>query len=143
MQRTIKASNAANAASQRNRSSPTTFFGRMAQVSLKIELWFCLMSLKYNNHQCQFQGFRTSSIRTDISTGYSGMEGNSTLRSRIEAKYPALLFKQHLTACAEKIYGMIRDYLKKEISPFLNLCIQVNHSFFGDSFNYLKSCKSF
>lgn len=55
------------------------------------------------------------------------MEGNSTSRSRIEAKYPALLFKQHLTACVEKIYGMIRDCLKKEISPFLNLCIQVNY----------------
>jgi len=60
------------------------------------------------------------------SSGYSGMEGKPTIRSRIEAKYPALLFKQHLTACVEKIYGMIRDSLKKEISPFLNLCIQVS-----------------
>lgn len=104
VQRTIKASNTSNSASHRNRSSPTTFFGRMAQ------------------------GFRTPSIRTEISTGYSGMEGNSTSRSRIEAKYPALLFKQHLTACVEKIYGMIRDCLKKEISPFLNLCIQAPRS---------------
>nr|GMD18643.1 myosin-9-like isoform X1 [Ipomoea batatas] len=42
----------------------------------------------------------------------------------IEAKYPALLFKQQLTAYVEKIYGMIRDNLKKEISPLLGLCIQ-------------------
>lgn len=50
-------------------------------------------------------------------------------QSKVEAKYPAILFKQHLTAYVEKIYGMIRDSLKKEISPFLNLCIQVNNMF--------------
>ena len=60
-----------------------------------------------------------------VSSGYSGMEGKPNTQSKIEAKYPALLFKQHLTACVEKIYGMIRDSLKKEIGPFLNLCIQV------------------
>ena len=60
-----------------------------------------------------------------ISSGYSGMEGKPNTQSKIEAKYPALLFKQHLTACVERIYGLIRDSLKKDISPFLNLCIQV------------------
>lgn len=50
--------------------------------------------------------------------------GADTLR-QVEAKYPALLFKQQLTAYVEKIYGMIRDNLKKEISPPLGLCIQV------------------
>ncbi|XP_052193684.1 myosin-12 isoform X2 [Diospyros lotus] len=100
LQNTIKASNAPNMTSHRNRTSPTTLFGRMAQ------------------------GFRISSMGMGTSSGYSGMEGKPTIRSRIEAKYPALLFKQHLTACVEKIYGMIRDSLKKEISPFLNLCIQ-------------------
>ncbi|KAG6395092.1 hypothetical protein SASPL_145684 [Salvia splendens] len=99
LQRTIKASNSSAAASRRNRSSPISFFGRMAQV-------------------------RSSSMIMGLSSGYSGMEGNPINKSRIEAKYPALLFKQHLTACVEKIYGMIRDGLKKEISPFLNLCIQ-------------------
>ncbi|CAI0449007.1 unnamed protein product [Linum tenue] len=49
--------------------------------------------------------------------------GVDTLR-QVEAKYPALLFKQQLTAYVEKIYGMIRDNLKKEISPLLGLCIQ-------------------
>lgn len=52
--------------------------------------------------------------------------GADTLR-QVEAKYPALLFKQQLTAYVEKIYGMIRDNLKKEISPLLGLCIQVCH----------------
>ncbi|CAL5380751.1 unnamed protein product [Camellia sinensis] len=100
LRNTIKASNASNAASHRNRTSPTTLFGRMAQ------------------------GLRSSSMGMGISSGYSGMEGNTVAQSKIEAKYPALLFKQHLTACVEKIYGMIRDSIKKEISPFLNLCIQ-------------------
>jgi hypothetical protein len=52
------------------------------------------------------------------------VSGVETLR-QVEAKYPALLFKQQLTAYVEKIYGMIRDNLKKEISPLLGLCIQV------------------
>lgn len=46
--------------------------------------------------------------------------------SLIEARYPAILFKQQLTACLEKIFGLIRDNLKKEISPLLSLCIQVS-----------------
>jgi len=52
------------------------------------------------------------------------MTGPESLR-QVEAKYPALLFKQQLTAYVEKIYGLIRDNLKKEISPLLGLCIQV------------------
>lgn len=43
----------------------------------------------------------------------------------MEAKYPALLFKQQLTAYVEKIYGILRDNLKKELSSLLSLCIQV------------------
>ena len=60
------------------------------------------------------QVFRSSNITVDMD-----------LVRQIEAKYPALLFKQQLTAYVEKIYGMIRDNLKKEISPLLGLCIQV------------------
>lgn len=45
--------------------------------------------------------------------------------SHVEARYPAILFKQQLTACVEKIFGLIRDNLKKELSPLLASCIQV------------------
>lgn len=45
---------------------------------------------------------------------------------QVEAAYPALIFKQQLTAFLEKIYGMIRDKMKKEISPLLASCIQVS-----------------
>ncbi|XP_027343726.1 myosin-12 [Abrus precatorius] len=99
LQCTIKASNTTKPVS-RNRNSPATLFGKMAQ------------------------GLRSSSMGLGISSGYSGMVDKSNDQSKVEAKYPAILFKQHLTAYVEKIYGMIRDSLKKEISPFLNLCIQ-------------------
>lgn len=101
MQTTLKASTSQS--TQRNRST-ATLFGRMAQ------------------------GIRTTSASRGISSGYSGMVGKQEDQSKLEAKYPALLFKQHLTAYVEKIYGMIRDSLKKEISPFLHLCIQVPRS---------------
>ncbi|XP_043691313.1 myosin-12 isoform X2 [Telopea speciosissima] len=104
VQNTLKASNTPKKASERARTSPTTLFGRMAQ------------------------GLRSSPSGMGISSGYSGMVGKPDFQSRVEAKYPALLFKQHLTACVEKIYGMIRDSLKKEISPLLNLCIQAPRS---------------
>ena len=65
----------------------------------------------------------------------SGVEGGYT---KVEAKYPALLFKQQLTAYVEKIYGTIRDNLKKEISPLLGMCIQVpNFSFSSFLLNLL------
>lgn len=47
---------------------------------------------------------------------------------QVEAKYPALLFKQQLTAYVEKIYGIVRDNLKKELSPLLSTCIQVKNN---------------
>ncbi|KAL4200292.1 hypothetical protein AMTRI_Chr03g55660 [Amborella trichopoda] len=104
LQNTLKASNTPNMASQRGRISSLTLFGRMAQ------------------------GFRSSQTALGISSGYSGMIGKPDVSSRVEAKYPALLFKQQLTAYVEKIYGMIRDTLKKEITPFLNMCIQAPRS---------------
>ncbi|XP_061353959.1 myosin-12 [Gastrolobium bilobum] len=103
LQCTLKASNTTKAVS-RNRNSPATLFGKMAQ------------------------GLRSSSMGLGISSGYSGMVDKPNEQSKVEAKYPAILFKQHLTAYVEKIYGMIRDSLKKEISPFLNLCIQAPRS---------------
>jgi myosin-5 len=44
---------------------------------------------------------------------------------QIEAKYPAFLFKQQLTAFVEGLYGMIRDNVKKELSSLLSHAIQV------------------
>ncbi|XP_024543080.1 myosin-11 [Selaginella moellendorffii] len=63
------------------------------------------------------QGFIKSSPG---SFGNGGLDASR----QVEAKYPALLFKQQLTAYVEKIYGILRDNLKKEITSLLALCIQ-------------------
>jgi myosin V len=46
---------------------------------------------------------------------------------QVEAKYPALLFKQQLIAYVEKIYGIVRDNIKRELSSLISLCIQVKY----------------
>ncbi|XP_022899025.1 myosin-11-like isoform X2 [Olea europaea var. sylvestris] len=97
LQRTMKAGGGAGAAPQHRRSPSATLFGRMTQ-----------------SFRSTPQGVNLSLLNDD-SVGIS---------LQVEAKYPALLFKQQLTAYVEKIYGMIRDNLKKEISPLLGLCIQ-------------------
>ncbi|XP_019705642.1 myosin-6 isoform X2 [Elaeis guineensis] len=61
------------------------------------------------------QGFRSSANLP--------VDGPDIVRE-VEAKYPALLFKQQLTAYVEKIYGIIRDNVKKELTSVLSLCIQ-------------------
>lgn len=78
--------------------------------------------------------FTTPTRRSAGSLGLSGtmallksprmLIGQEDGVSHVEARYPALLFKQQLTACLEKIFGLIRDNLKKDLSPLLNQCIQ-------------------
>ncbi|KVI08151.1 Dil domain-containing protein, partial [Cynara cardunculus var. scolymus] len=55
------------------------------------------------------------------SPSYSNLE----IVRQVDAKYPALLFKQQLTAYVEKIFGIVRDNLKKELSTCISSCIQV------------------
>jgi myosin V len=64
---------------------------------------------------CHFQGLKSPLKLIGYNDGMS----------HVEARYPAILFKQQLTACVEKIFGHLRDNLKKELSPLLALCIQV------------------
>ncbi|KAK8572973.1 hypothetical protein V6N13_048544 [Hibiscus sabdariffa] len=54
---------------------------------------------------------------------------------QVEGKYPALLFKQQITAYVEKIYGIIRDNLKKELSSHISRCIQVPKTSKGTPIN--------
>ncbi|XP_024959969.1 myosin-17-like [Cynara cardunculus var. scolymus] len=100
LQHTLKASGAASMTPQRRRSSSASLFGRMSQ------------------------GLRASPQSAGLSFLNGRVLGRLDDLRQVEAKYPALLFKQQLTAFLEKIYGMIRDNLKKEISPLLGLCIQ-------------------
>nr|TKR99635.1 hypothetical protein D5086_0000190650 [Populus alba] len=84
-------------------------------------------------------GFLTAAVPSSTSSGLSGrvihglkspfkIMGYEDGLSHVEARYPAILFKQQLTACVEKIFGLIRDNLKKELSPLLGLCIQAPKS---------------
>lgn len=68
------------------------------------------------------QGFRSPS--TVASPGAIASLGDLDGTRHVEAKYPALLFKQQLTAALEKVYGYIRDTVKKEITPLLGQFIQ-------------------
>ncbi|VAH16730.1 unnamed protein product [Triticum turgidum subsp. durum] len=71
---------------------------------------------KRPQNQSSFLGrmvFRSSNITVDMD-----------LVCQIEAKYPAFLFKQQLTAFVEGLYGMIRDNVKKELSALLLHAIQ-------------------
>ncbi|XP_028556218.1 protein OPAQUE1 [Dendrobium catenatum] len=82
---------------------------------------------------------KTPNRRSAGSTGLSGrmaqalrsplkLIGSEDGTSHVDAKYPALLFKQQLAACLEKIFGLIRDNFKRELSPLLTQCIQAPKS---------------
>ncbi|KVI12218.1 Dil domain-containing protein [Cynara cardunculus var. scolymus] len=101
LQHTLKASEAASMTPQRRRSS-ASLFGRMSS-----------------------QGLRASPQSGGLPYLSGQILGRLDDLRQVEAKYPALLFKQQLTAFLEKIYGLIRDNLKKEISPLIGSCIQV------------------
>ncbi|WJX10583.1 hypothetical protein P8452_01285 [Trifolium repens] len=61
------------------------------------------------------QGFRSSNSLS--SSAFDVVQ-------QVDAKYPALLFKQQLAAYVEKIYGIVRENMKKELSPLLSSCIK-------------------
>ncbi|XLR05925.1 hypothetical protein S83_072123 [Arachis hypogaea] len=63
------------------------------------------------------QGFRSSK---------SLSSGSFDVEHQVDAKYPALLFKQQLAAYVEKIYGILRENLKKDISPLISAFIQAH-----------------
>ncbi|ERN15904.1 hypothetical protein AMTR_s00039p00219460 [Amborella trichopoda] len=94
LQRSLKAAGAPGSTPQRKPAAAVSLFGRMTQ------------------------GFRSSPSSAQLAVG------NLDVVRQVEAKYPALLFKQQLTAYVEKIYGIIRDNVKKELMSLLALCIQ-------------------
>ncbi|KAJ9564948.1 hypothetical protein OSB04_000914 [Centaurea solstitialis] len=72
----------------------------------------------------KMRSFRGSPHGINVSSIDVEATGGGDSFRQFEAKYPAMLFKQQLTAYIEKTYGLIRDNLKREISPLLGLCIQ-------------------
>ncbi|KAE8673849.1 hypothetical protein F3Y22_tig00111769pilonHSYRG00028 [Hibiscus syriacus] len=57
----------------------------------------------------------------------------------VEAKYPTLPFKQLLKAYVEKIYGIMRDNLKKDLSQHISSCIQHRECSTFSNGEYMKS----
>ncbi|KAJ0725452.1 putative myosin ATPase [Helianthus annuus] len=100
LQCTLKASGATSGIGPQRRRSSAALFGRMTS---------------------SLQGTPRAA---DLSFANGSLGNEVEGFNKVEAKYPALLFKQQLTAYVEKIYGMIRDNLKKDISPLLGMCIQ-------------------
>ncbi|KAL6006812.1 hypothetical protein ACLOJK_032307 [Asimina triloba] len=100
LQRTLKASDGKGMLTQNRPPSSTSLFGRMTQ------------------------SFRGPPKGVDLAFINGGPVGEIDRLRQVEARYPALLFKQQLTAYVEKLYGMIRDNLKNMISPLIVSCIQ-------------------
>ncbi|KAI3409534.1 uncharacterized protein J3R85_019201 [Psidium guajava] len=111
LQRSLKAAGSSGSTTHRKPPAPTSLFGRMTM------------------------GFRSSPSSTSLAAAAAA----ATVR-QVEAKYPALLFKQQLTAYVEKIYGIIRDNLKKDLGSLLSLCIQAPRTSKG---SVLRSGRSF
>ncbi|KAK1266822.1 hypothetical protein QJS04_geneDACA000156 [Acorus gramineus] len=105
LQKSLKPAGGSGATPSRKPPTSTSFFGRMAQ------------------------GFRSSPSSANLI-----VDGLDNTVHQVEPKYPALLFKQQLTAYVEKIYGIIRDNLKKDLTTSLAQCIQ----YAGSSWDELK-----
>ncbi|KAK7308383.1 hypothetical protein VNO77_41987 [Canavalia gladiata] len=71
-----------------------------------------------------FFGRMAQSFRSSNSLSSSAFD----VVHQVDAKYPALLFKQQLAAYVEKIYGIIRENFKTDLSPLLSSCIQVDRT---------------
>jgi len=134
LQRTLKTTGAAGLTPQRRRSSAASF-GRVFSVIHFSSHWYYYLPFWFSSEknaeftvcvQYNIKGMRASPQSAGRAFLGSRLIGGLGDLRQVEAKYPALLFKQQLTAFLEKIYGMIRDNLKKEISPLLGLCIQVS-----------------
>ncbi|RID69612.1 hypothetical protein BRARA_C01698 [Brassica rapa] len=66
-----------------------------------------------------FFGRMTQGFRSPSSGSLSG-----DVVQQVDAKVPALLFKQQLTAYVETIYGIVQENVKRELEPVLLSCIQ-------------------
>ncbi|KAL6978758.1 Myosin-6 [Sarracenia purpurea var. burkii] len=110
LQRSSNAAGAPGLTPPRKPPPPTSLFGRMTM------------------------GFRSSPSSANLAAP------PLDIVRQVEAKYPALLFKQQLTAYVEKIYGIIRDNLKKDLASLLSLCIQAPRTSKG---SVLRSGRSF
>ncbi|KMZ61687.1 putative Myosin XI [Zostera marina] len=70
-------------------------------------------------------GRMTSRFRSSANLSVDGLD----IIRQVDAKYPALLFKMQLSAYMQKIYGIVRDNVKKELTPLLSLYIEAHKTY--------------
>ncbi|XP_026435755.1 myosin-6-like [Papaver somniferum] len=95
----------------------------LLQKSLKVAGGVGSASMRKPPPAQSFLGRMTQGFRSSPSSANMVVNSLDVVR-QVEAKYPALLFKQQLSAYVEKIYGIIRDNLKKDLTTSLSSCIQ-------------------
>lgn len=74
--------------------------------------------------------FGRSPGKSSVSDSVTPREGQDTL-VQYEARYPALLFKQGLGALVQTIFPGLRDNIKREISSYLSVCMNITGSHGG------------
>lgn len=105
MQKYIKPAASSGASGRQRQLTPQSARGLFGSAGKSISAYFGI-------------GMGSPSGEASIHGGARG----GTLR-QVEAKYPALLFKQQLDAFVQRIFPMLRDNVKKEITPYLGACI--------------------
>lgn len=80
-----------------------------------------LFDLFFTAHLGFFLPFSFQRFRSSANLSVDGLD----IIRQVDAKYPALLFKMQLSAYMQKIYGIVRDNVKKELTPLLSLYIEV------------------
>ncbi|GKD25691.1 unconventional myosin, partial [Tanacetum coccineum] len=99
-------------------SERTSVFDRLLQM-----IGSAIENHQDNNEHMAYWLSNTSALVFLIQKNFRPAAALEVVR-QVKAKYPALLFKQQLTAYVENFYGLVRDNLKKELGSLLTLCIQ-------------------
>ncbi|KAF3320202.1 myosin-6-like protein [Carex littledalei] len=89
-----------------------------------LTIYKCLLNWKCFEAEktCVFD--RLLQMFDSASKGFGASTTNGVMAHRVEAKYPALLFKLQLTTLVETMYTVTRENLKKDLTPLLSLAIQ-------------------
>lgn len=76
-----------------------------------------------------FGSVRASSVGLGTPGGEASIHGGAAGGFRqVEAKYPALLFRQQLDALVQKIFPTLRDNIKREVMPHVSAAIHAPRS---------------
>ncbi|XP_078175171.1 myosin-14-like [Carex rostrata] len=83
-----------------------------------------LILLQTNLKASTKAGLSEHKEKSQIEQGSGAAPTNGVMARRVEARYPALLFKLQLTTLVETMYTVTRENMKKDLTPLLSLAIQ-------------------